>query len=228
MFIGFLLVAFCFTILPTAFAQEEVTAKEFEGKMVCKDEDVITDEQWQWYKCVVDLEESVNVYLSYEGDLDLDLRLYWKRDNFQDFNGFDLTHCEMKEDFNSSDNSQLRTTSTDDIGEREELHFDNPSYTKLADQEAFILVFAFSGEGDSDFVIESNHELIEIPDENVWHCIPIPLILSLFLIGAGAIFGIYMFLINRKKKKLTRPQKEEEKKPKEEEKLKTIDLNTKL
>lgn len=232
---GVICINLCFPMaqLTTAQNQTGQGAKKFEGTMVCRDKKVVTDDQWQWYKCIVDLDEKVYVYLSYKGDLDLDLRMYWKRENPPDFNGFDLTHCSMNtKKFNISDNSQLRTTNTHSLGEKEELYFTNPSYTKEADKEAYILVFVFSGEGKSDYVLESNHLLTKIDNADVWHCIPVPLILILFLIGAGAIFGMYTFLILRKKKKLTRPPKDKEKEKKLEEeeakKKKVIDLNTKL
>lgn len=226
---GIVFFSLCFPLLPISYAQDESEgAKNFEGTMTCKDEDVITDEQWQWYKCVVDVGKDVNVYLSYTGDLDLDLRLYWKRDNNDDFNGFDLTHC-SSDNFNYSDNSQLRTENTDDLGETEELYFTNPSYVKLKDQEAYILVFVFSGKGKSEYVLESNIEMTIIADENVYHCIPISLILLLFMVAAGVIFAGYVFVIKHKKKKLTRGPKEKEQKPEEaQDKKKVIDLNTKL
>ncbi|MHA1292609.1 MAG: hypothetical protein ACTSQJ_08085 [Promethearchaeota archaeon] len=223
------MICITFPLIPNTIGQQEEESKEFEGTMISEDEDTTTDDEWQWYKCVVDLGEEVTVELNYKGDLDLDMRLYWKRENFPEFNGFDLTHCSVNDDkYNYSGYSQFRTTDTYELGQPEELYFTNPSYTKKEDKEAYILVYVHSGKGESEFIIESTHKLTLIDDNAVYDCNFVFTIFLFYLAAVGTVFGIYVFIVLRKKKKITRPEKEEIKPKKEKKELETIDLDSQL
>ncbi|MGQ4876761.1 MAG: hypothetical protein ACP6IY_22060, partial [Promethearchaeia archaeon] len=116
----FVIFIMCLNFLFPVKAQK--VSDEFKGEMVCKDKNIWTDDMWQFYEIQVKIGQRVYVRLQYKGDLDLDLRLYWKRDNGQDFKGFDLTHCDINsENYKYSDNSQLRTHNTYDLGIPEEI-----------------------------------------------------------------------------------------------------------
>ena len=90
-FIGFLVFSMSLSFILTAKSQVP-QATTFTETISCSSETVVSDEQWQWFKVVVELGVTAFVNVSYEGDLDIDIRLYWKRNNFPEFNGFDLTH----------------------------------------------------------------------------------------------------------------------------------------
>ena len=177
----------------------------------------------------MDIGNNYNVTLTYSGDLDLDLRLYWKRDNFPQFRGFDLTHCSItSEKYNYTDYSQFRTKNTDELGINEELYFTNPSYTNTEDKKAYILVYVHSGEGECEYLIESNYNILELEDNEVYECIPVLLILLLYISGAIVLFGLSVYIIKRKKKKLTEPKKKKKKPDKKKRDLKTIDLDSEI
>ncbi|MFO8018254.1 MAG: hypothetical protein R6U96_06430 [Promethearchaeia archaeon] len=227
-----LLIFIFFTPLAYGVCDQE-GSKVYEEKMVCEEEDTFTDEQWQWYEAIVKIGMEFNVTLAYEGDLDLDMRLYWKRHNFDDFRGFDLTHCSLKSDeYDYADHSQIRTENTTEIGEREHLYFDNPTYTDTEDQKAYILVYVHSGEGKSEYTLKSNHEINELANDEVYECIPVILILIAYIIGAILIFGFSVYFIRRKKKKLIALEKKKQQKEKDQEekkkKLKSVDLDSEI
>ncbi|MHA1251670.1 MAG: hypothetical protein ACTSRP_16885 [Candidatus Helarchaeota archaeon] len=220
-----------FTFIPFSISGES-TGKKFEETLICEDKDIITDDQWQWYKCVVELGQKIVVTLDYAGDLDLDLRLYWKRENFPEFNGFDLTHCSINDKkYNCSQYSQFRTHNTYELGHPEELYFTNPSYTKEEDKIAYILVYVHSGEGKSKYVLEANHDLIEINDNDVYDCNSVIAVLFAYYILMGIVFSSYVFIVVRKKRKILKSQRKEEeelKKKKQKDKLDIIDLDSEL
>ncbi len=206
------------------------SSKDFEDTIKCEDEDTWTDEMWQFYTISVDAGDKVIVNLDYKGDLDLDLRLYWKRDNVNGFNGFDLTHCNIdSKDYDYAENSQVRTKNTYNLGESEELVISNPSYTKDEDKIAYVLVFVYSGEGESEFSLTATKELTEVPDDEVYDCNFVLIIIIIYIIAAGIVVGVFALILHRKKMKIS-GRKEEKVKEKEDEKkqkeIKHFDLDT--
>lgn len=190
---------------------------------------LVTDAAWQWYTRVVGLGETVEVSLSYSGDLDLDLRLYWTRDNFPGFYGFDLSHCPINSsNYVYEQTSQFRTTNTSLIGQPEELYFLNDRYTKQEDKEAYVLVFAYSGIGKSTFTLTSTLPLTRIPDDLVYDCQQAFNMLLLYAGISGGIAGVGILFIYRKKNKLIKPEIEKDKFEKREKKeeREVIDLDS--
>jgi len=183
--------------------------------------------QWQFYECRVELGETVLITLTYEGDLDLDLRLYWGRDNFY-FRGIDLTYYPIS-NLEPSDNSQLRTTSTTDLGLEEELTISNEIWTNERDQMAYILVFVYDGVGESEYTLSADHTITELNDSEVSPSENFLLIFLLYFLAAVGVVVISLLISKRVKKyvrlspeeKVARKEakkakKEEKKKPEEE------------
>lgn len=229
--IGFFICNIFLTSINFVVAQDEMQS-EFEGELSCENEDIVTNSQWQWYKVIVDIGDNVIFNLEYSGDLDLDLKAYWKRDNFPEFEGYDLTHC-PREDANGeeiyevADYSQFRTENTDDIGEPEEVSLENPSFRQIEDQEAYILVYVHSGEGDSKYTLTCNKDFTSIHQEDVYDCNHVITLLIVYSVAACVVFGLSIYLVRHKKKKILKPKKK--KKPeKEEEKDKVIDLDSQI
>ena len=225
--IGLIIISNFLIFIPSTKSQG-TSAKSFTGSLTCDSETIVTDDQWQWYRVVVELGVIVNVNMSYEGDLDVDLRLYWKRNNFPEFNGFDLSHCPLNDTrYNFTINSQFRTDNTSSIGMPEELSFRNPSYTQVADMEAYILVFVYSGIGDSSYTIVSTVEMIKIDDNDVYDCnLLLPIYLTYTITGL-VFFTISVVLIKRKKSKIIKSQEQQKKKVvKKEPDKKVIELDT--
>jgi len=233
-FLGQILIFIIFSNL-TLFLNDTVAEKEgtkFTGEMICKDENIWTDDMWQFYKVKVGVSERVEVRLDYSGDLDLDLRVYWKRENVIGFNGFDLTHCDINNDnYKFDENSQLRTTNTEELGYPEKVEIYNPSYTREEDQIAYVLVFVYSGEGKSEYTLTSSKELILIDDDDVYDCNFVSLILILYIAAATVVVMLFSYYVYRRKEKIT-GAKEEKKRLKEQEKqekaIKHFDLDTKI
>jgi len=218
------------SFIPTVKSQTP-QATTFTEKLTCNSATVVSDEQWQWYKVIIELGVTAFVNVSYEGDLDVDTRLYWKRNNFPEFNGFDLTHCPVNDTrYNFTDNSQFRTTNTSLLGTPEELSARNPSYTLLPDMEAYILVFVYNGTGESTFTIVSNIDMVRIEDDLVYDCNLLLTIYITYTIISVVLFALSAFLIKRKKSKIIKAQegqkKQRERKSKVKETGKTIDLDT--
>jgi len=207
---------------------KEEASKEFKETLICEDESVWTDSQWQFYNVSVDTGDTVFVTLNYEGDLDLDLRFYWKRDNPVGFNGFDLSHCDIDNDrYVYAENSQIRTTDTNKLGEAEELTISNPTFKLKRDKIAYILVYVYEGEGASDYVLTANRELSKINHNIVYDCNLQLAILIIYMIGAVIIMTLFSLYIKRKKAKITGVDKKKKAEmEKEEEGVKHVDLDT--
>lgn len=215
-------------------AQEETPEDiiyRYTGELTSQNENTWTNDKWQFYQLTVGLGKIVDISLFYEGDLDLDLRLYWKRDNTDvvGFNGFDLTHCDMA-DYAHADNSQFRTLNTTKFGRGEELEVVNPSYTRTEDQIAYVLVFVYEGTGSSNYTLQSTEEMTLINDAAVYDCNFVILTLVLYIVVSGGIIGLFYYILRRKKRKLTQPEKKQKQKEKEEQekKIKHVDLDTVL
>ncbi|MGV9205501.1 MAG: hypothetical protein ACOC44_15935 [Promethearchaeia archaeon] len=216
-------------------AQEDEPRLEYEGILRCDHEDIVTNDQWQWFEITVDLGEEAHVTLEYSGDLDLDLFAYWYRDNkddYPEFNGFDLTHCpRTDEDGNETyvvaDYSQFRTNDTDALGQPEAIYLENPTYRLEEDQKAYILVYVHSGVGESEYKLNSNIEFTLIDHDDVYDCTYTSNILILYIVIALVIFSLSVYIVRRKKKKILKPpEKKDQKKEKEEKDI--IDLNSKI
>ena len=224
----------CFLIsqIQMAAAQEEEVDTVFKDEMICEEEGEWTDTQWQFYKVIVPEGVTIDVELSYEGDLDLDLRVYWKRDNGENFNGFDVTHCDIdSENYKYEENSQLRTTNTENLGYPEELSIFNPSYVKEEDQIAYILVFVYEGEGESKYTLSATEDLTLIEDNEVYDCNFVELIFILYLIGAVIIIGLFSFYVYQRKLKITGEKdkkKQEKREAKKEKQIEELGLDAKI
>jgi hypothetical protein len=199
----------------------------FTGKIVVDNPNLITDSHWDWYGRVVDIGEVVSVTVNYSGALDLDVRLYWARENVPGFHGFDLSHCPINSStYKYAQTSQFRTNNTSTIGEPEEVHFRNDRYVQEVDQEAYILIFAFSGVGESDYTIQSSLPIERIHDDFVYDCNMALMMLLIYSITAGCVAGAGSYLIYRKKVKLITPDEEKDKFDKREQKEReVIDLD---
>jgi len=226
-----ILSCFLFTQVRIVTAQEEESTI-FEDKMICEEEGEWTDTQWQFYKVIVAEGDKIDVELSYEGDLDLDLRVYWKRDNGANFNGFDVTHCDINsENYKFDENSQLRTTDTQELGYPEELSVYNPSYVKEEDQIAYILVFVYEGEGESEYELTASKDLTLIDDNDVYDCNFVELVFILYLIGAVIIIGLFSFYVYQRKLKITGEKdkkKQEKHEAKKEKQIEELGLDAKI
>jgi hypothetical protein len=192
----------------------------FQGTMSVQNENIWTNDQWQYYKVEIELGITVVVTLTYSGALDLDLYLIWKHENGENFNGLDLTLCPF-ESIVYDGFSQYRTNNTDNIGAPEELVFSNP--TSLIPREAYILVLVFNGTGESTYTLSANSTMIEIDDSNVSPCEDILLKLGITIIGALIVLAIFTIIILKGRKWVVltpaeRKKKKEEKKQKEIEK----------
>lgn len=183
------------------------------------------DENWQFYKCTVEYGISAQVDLAYSGDLDLDLRLYWKRDNHIRFNGWDLTQCSINS-LNAEQNSQLRTTDTSVLGEQEELFLTNPTY--IQDQEGYILVFAYNGTGNSTYTLTSNLTMTKIEDYEVGSCEDFIELIVVYGLGIGGFLALMVVVSKKWKKVVTTPPEEKEARKEAKKKLIEEKKNAKL
>jgi len=191
-------------------------ATEFTGTLTCQDPSIWLDDHWQFYKVIVEEGNTVIVEVAYEGTLDVDVRLYWKRDNPVGFNGFDVSHCDIDDAlYVYKDNSQLRTTNTTALGASETITFTNPSYTLVDDQTAYILVFVYNGTGTSSYTITSTQAITLVTDDETFDCNTQMMLLIMYL-GISAVVFIFLSLfIHRKNLKVTGRKKEKKKREEE-------------
>lgn len=230
---------FCIVILNIIFSpiitsvQAQETATEFTGTLTSEDPSVWVDEQWQFYKIIVEKGQTVVVQLNYEGNLDLDLRLYWKRDNPVGFNGFDVSHCDIDDTaYIYKDNSQLRTYNTTELGFSETISITNPSYIEEEKKIAFVLIFSYKGTGSSSFTLTSTHALTEVLHDDTYDCNTVFMFLITYLALAALVFAFFSWFIHHKNLKVTgrkKQKKEQEEVAKtddEEGGVKHVDLDT--
>ena len=222
------------TLTPYLSIFGEASATQLTGTIVCSDASVWLDEHWQFYKVIVDEAETVTIQVDYEGTLDLDVRLYWKRDNPAGFNGFDVSHCDIDDPiYVYKDNSQLRTINTTALGQSETLTFTNPSYTQVDDKTAYILVFLYNGTGSSSYTISCTKLITEVLDDDTYDCNQVFMFLIIYIALAGIVFALFSLFLRNKNLKITGRKKQkkakeaEQQKPDEEEGgVKHVDLDT--
>jgi len=218
---------------PIISVQAQKNGTVFNGTLTSEDPSFWVDAQWQFYKISVEKGQTVYVQLDYEGNLDIDLRLYWKRENPPGFNGFDLSHCDIDDEiYVHQDNSQLRTYNTTELGQSETISISNPSYINDEDKIFFVLIFSYRGIGSSSFTLTSTQALTEVLHDDTYDCNSVFMFLITYLALAALVFALFSWFIHNKNLRVTgrkkqKKDKEEEAKTNEEEGgVKHVELDT--
>ncbi len=119
----------------------------------CSDEQVWSDSQWAFYSAPVPLSQQLIFNFTYSGALDIDARLYYsgRTDNMEPW---DITHEGIEVYTPPDGNSQSR-----EVG-FEELRYSNELYEN--GRMVYILIFVYSGTGESTIQIQSNIALTRV------------------------------------------------------------------
>ncbi|MHA1732165.1 MAG: hypothetical protein ACTSU5_09480 [Promethearchaeota archaeon] len=140
---------------PAVSATSEIRDKEYTFEL-SRESNVWSDTQWKFFKVTLNYSDTLNVSASMSGDLDVDLRLY-SNDKPDQVSPWDITREGMK-DLPYKQNSQLRGSDKDEI-----LGYTNEF--SINGELLYLLVYVFSGTGNSTVTLHSNLPLEEVKPE---------------------------------------------------------------
>lgn len=211
--ISFLLIV---TLSPTSVkAQTSTISDELLVSEEASNLGIWNDQQWRFYKLVVNYREAVEINMTYTGDVDLDLRIYVDvniqndQPNEQDMLAWDVTGMGLRPEVLPMRNSQIRGKT--DI--TEEVYYKNALFSE---RNVYVLVFCYEGVGSSAFTLNSNVTLSTVPNNAL---VKSEIITSATIIFVSAMVGATLITIITGKF-LELPKKERKLKKLEKQKLK--------
>ena len=180
------------------------------GTLTLENQEMWQDSAWIFFTTELNVSDSIIYQLSYEGDLDLDMRLYVTEDPDaeQEVLAWDISHCELdQERWPHIRTSMVRTTNTSEaingtIGYTNEVISNEP-------RVLYLLIFVFSGEGSSEFTLstETGQELEYFPHDQAVTC-QIVLLYWIAFIGITILLTVGTIKIIRVKT-MTEEEKQE-------------------
>lgn len=214
-----------FGIISTSYANAQTTTVDDEliVSQEAHDLGIWTDQQWRFYKLVLNLNQAVELNVSYSGQLDIDLRIYVDVNpqhgtNEQDMLAWDVTGMGLRPEITPMRNSQIRGT-TDVV---EEIYYKNE---RFAQRNVYVLVFSYDGLGSSEFDLNSNVSVSTVPNNAL---VKSEIITTATIIFAGTMVGATLVAIitakflelPKKERKLRKLEKQKEKQQKKLQKEK--------
>lgn len=173
------------------------------------------DTQWQFFSISVEYQETLNITLDYQGDLDLDLMLYVDETpgGHQKY-AWDISHCQLEA--NQYDAySGVRTTNTASAAPERIVFIQNlAEETKMV----YLLVYVYDGLGNSTYTLNANKAIHIITSGELEKCWIVVEAWAIFAVGCVIFSLIFIKIVKRA---ILTPEQKAELRLKEDQKKKT-------
>lgn len=198
------------------FIQTVSSSNQISGKLKASLEDTWEDSQWQFYKTNAPFNQSIEINLTYSGDLDIDLWVFVDSNTTgtdQRVNAWDITHCNI--DRQPTLYSAIKSTEVN-FTAPERIFYSNIEFE--IERIIYILVFVESGIGESNYELSATNEIEILNKEDGEKCWTIVQAWIIFGISIMIIFGFVLYVA---KKKARTPDQKAADRLKKEQKTKT-------
>jgi hypothetical protein len=170
------------------------------------------DTQWQFFSITVESQETLNLTLDYQGDLDLDLILYVDEQpgSYKKY-AWDISHCQL-DNYPYDAYSGVRTKNTASAAPERIMYLQNSTgETKIV----YVLVYVYDGLGNSSYTLTANKPIHIMESDELEKCWLVIQAWAIFAVGCVIFSVIFIKIVKRA---TMTPEQKAELRAKEEQK----------